>query len=106
MIEVSMQFDLTDADEVPSRPANLVFVQKLRGEYALMFGHAPPPAGMVMLGDAEAAEYFKANQIKVHHITRLTMPARTAAILVQALGNLMRASGDEDELRAVQEAKS
>ena len=95
MDEVTIQLDWSDARNVVAQPANMVLVQGIRGECVLSFGHAPPPIAMAELDEAETMEFVKNNAIKVQQITRVTLPPHTAKVLVQNLGNLLRAHEGE-----------
>ena len=94
MAEVRIQLDWSAGTDTPARPANLVLVQSLRDEYVLTFGHAPPPIEGAMHEDA-MDDYLEKNPVKVQQITRLTLPTFTASILVEALGQLLRAREED-----------
>ena len=95
MDEVTIQLDWSGARDVVAQPANMVLVQGLRGEFILSFGHAPPPIAMATLDEAETIEFVKNNAIKVQQITRVTLHPHIAKVLVQNLGNLLRAEDGE-----------
>ncbi len=94
MVDVNIQLDWSGAEEIPARPANMVFVQATREEYVLTFGQTLPPTHLSLASDDDAADYFKENRIKIHHLTRLTLTPGAAKILVQALGGLLHARGE------------
>ena len=82
-----MKMDWDSIASADARPANVVLVQEMEGDFLVTFGYAPPPVALLSLDDKESQEYLDENAIKVMQITRILLKGHAAAVLVGTLEN-------------------
>ena len=74
-------------DSVDARPANVVLVQEMEGDFLVSFGYAPPPVALMPLDEQESQKYLDKHGVKVNQLTRILLKKHAAAILVGTLEN-------------------
>lgn len=82
-----MKLDWDDIASVDARPANVVLVQEMEGDFLVSFGYAPPPVALLSLDEKKGQEYLDENGVKVTQITRILLKGHAAAVLVGTLEN-------------------